>query len=229
MTKVVTIPVGHCDTFSAEYSLLRIRFPFGLPTLFGVEPFALLGNAQSALSGLAPILQVVDCVLKVIALVKAVPKLVAIPPDFTAFNKALAGIVDCAGVTLPNLVPGLALPNFLLFIKDLLSLVIALLKEILALYGQLLGGEAHMGVLLASSDPLLVEQGKCLQKQHDAMKASIAFKVEGIKGFMTIINLMLTIAQQQPIDMSAASFAPAAIQDVIKFLSVFRDAIPELP
>lgn len=220
----IQFPVAWCDNLGIKAH--RVRLPFGLPPFESTDPFALMDQLKVLLAGFTPILQVIDCVTKVITLLKA---LVGPPPDIPGAIDALKGLAKCASVVLPNFIVPLQIVKFIQFAVDLIQLAIDVIQAIINNFERLAQLRIAENDLLNSLDQALQAQGACVKEANDQIAAGIASKMASVEGLLALINLMLTLAGQDPISIDAGLFVPEGLQDVIDALQSALDALNQIP
>jgi hypothetical protein len=181
-------------------------------------------NAQ--LSFLFPIIRIVECVLKVIDAVKAIPDSLGPPPDPTIIVERIADLVDCIGVFLQFTGYG-AIPDFCKFFRDLMRFIITALDCLITMLTISIESGEEVNVLKESLDPDLVKMGNCLEAQNELLSAQINARFSGMKVIILLLNALLGAlpeplkAEKIEIDGGSIDISPAgllALQDVIVVL-----------
>jgi hypothetical protein len=203
----------------------------------------LLGQLNVALAGLAPIMCIIDCVLSVIEVGKAVPDSIGPPPDPSALIKAIANMVEKCACLLP-LIPQLSICPL---IKQLLALIIACLEDIIAQIENLITLSAGVAdareiceILDATNSVGLdLSQAKeyldCEEQNLDLLAAALGGSTESIQRLLDVtVNPLMSIAGLDPIvfedinfgDLETVQDALIPLRAAIDALTVVRDALP---
>lgn len=236
-------PVLFCNTYPSlgASGSLTLKPPFGLPE-YNIEVAAdlqagvdlttcnslyiSLGNINASLSALMPLIKLAGCVFKLFEIVKAIPDSIGPPPNPTKVIKKIAAFKDCIDLFM-SFALLLEIPKIALFLSGLLTLVIAILTCVKQMLKITIDNDKEIAALKASADIELNDLGACLEVQNDALKAELNAKLNGLQAVVLLINVFLTIAQQDTIQVDGNSFTLKIdiLDNTIAILDVARQAL----
>jgi hypothetical protein len=192
-------PVIFCAAYPCETTEFSgaIRMPMGAPPLQldaarcceGIQQT--LGSFSLYLSVLYPFLKLLACVTGVINVLTSLKDvLTGLPtPDVGACVDAIAKMVkDCAYLT--QVVPPLAILSWLLFIYDVVSYILALLRCIRSLLWITIDNDTEYWALKGSPDPFMRDQAECLNAQNNQLKEALVFKISAIRILLDSIAII---------------------------------------
>jgi hypothetical protein len=195
-------PVIFCAAYPCETTEFSgaIRMPMGAPPLQldaarcceGIQQT--LGSFSLYLSVLYPFLKMLACVTSVIAVLTAIMDFLKgftsfPPPSITDVTDAVAkAAYDCAYLT--QVIPPLAILSWLLFIYDVISYVLALLRCIRSMLWITIDNDTEYWALKGSPDPFMRDQAECLNAQNNQLKDALMFKISAIRILLDMITII---------------------------------------
>ncbi len=219
------LSIPHCvDLSLPKPSLPEIRLPTGgsikgIADLTKGIPSDCSLNFSLAIQ-LAPIMASIECLVKVLALIKPLIDVVGSlgpPPDPIKLPKAISDFLAAAKAVAPCLLvptPAAMLP----FVKDILALLIALLRcliqQMRSIIALLDGLELSIADATSSGNTELLSTLQCARDNAQAAANGTMQGVEPIKVLLELAGPFLGIAGVQPITIPA--IAPAADLDALK-------------
>ncbi len=190
---------------------------------------------------LAPMLASIECLVKVLALLKPlidiIQGLAKVPPSppspklLADFAKAAKGVIECATGWLPG-------AGLLAFIKDILLLIIAFLKcfigQMQTLIGMLSGLSLQIGQAEAAGN---AELKRVLECAHQNAMTSADHLQGAIGPVMNLVDLVGPLLSLAGIDVAVPAIVPGAdldglkktlqsLKDVVTLLGEIADGIP---
>ncbi len=189
----------------------------------------------------APLLANMDCLLKILKLIKPlidVVKSLGPPPDPIKLPKAITDFVKAAN----DLIPCLLIPtpaSILPFLKDLLCLILKTLKCLLSqlktLSGLMKGLSLQLTAAKADGNAELVKALECAQNNAAIQAQHLSASVEPVGVILDLMGALFGIAGVQPIQLpqiGSASDAAAldnivqTLQGVVATIQIAVDALP---
>jgi len=179
---------------------------------------------------LGPFLASIECLLKVLALMGPLIKVIKAVPSLDALEigKALPEFVEAADKLMPCILAltGLSIP---LFVKELLCLIIKILRCIV---GQLKTIAALMSGLAlqiqdAQGNDALLEQLKCAQENHALCASQVMSGIEPVMFLLSLAEPLLGIAGVKAVKTPALGSPESAeaITDIITALETLVKAL----
>ncbi len=229
---VIKDPVLFCNVYPDASASARVtlRLPFGMPeleafdlTCEGLSIFT--SDLTASLSAFFPVIKLSDCVLKVIAVLQAIPD--AFPPgNPSALIQKISELADC--VILLGEFTGLLPTPFCKFIYDLCNVYIKILNCIISLTQITVDNQQSIDVLNASGDVELQQMASCLETQNEALKLSLGVKFDSMKLVLVLLNAIVqalppVAAIIGPIDPGSNSFTPEAVLELLDVVTAVRD------
>jgi hypothetical protein len=230
-----------------QCSDIQIPFPkplkVSLPTGGTISAFADISKGIptdcamtfSLMLQIAPILASMECLIKVLKLLKPLIDVVQglplpSPKVIEDFVKAAADLVPCLLVPTPaSIIP---------FVRDLLCLIIRALKCFLGQMKTILAVMGGLSLQLASAQALgntaLVNSIQCAQQNAQAQAAHLSNSIEPLGVLLDLAGTFMGIAGVKPIklpslgsqaDLQALQSFVTAIQDVVAVMQVATDAL----
>ncbi|NVD97971.1 hypothetical protein [Massilia sp. BJB1822] len=239
------LALPHC----AELRLPKPKLPqIRLPTGGSIKAIADLTrgipsdcslNVNIALQ-LAPIMASIECLVKVLALVKPLIDVVKAlnPPDLKSlaqavpdFLEAAKGLAGCLLVPTPlAMIP---------FVKDILQLIIAMLRcligQMRSILGKLAGLELKIASARASGNTDVLASLECARENFKQAMDSTMMGIEPIAVLLELAGPFMGIAGVDPIALPAMAGADelaaveqnlAALQQVVDALQAVVDVLP---
>lgn len=197
---VTALPMIYCDEYS-RCETIPVALPFGLPTFQFSDPCCrgldtLAKDLGQLLAPLMPFLNLLDCIVKLVEIVLAVPDAIGPPPDPMEVLK-IGGKITKFLPCVVNLAKMAPLPiNIIEFAKFILSLVrilLALLRCLKRVLRVRISLQADILSLGNSTDPLLLEMGRCLVEQDLRLGDNVRAQVNALLNIFNIINAFLGI------------------------------------
>lgn len=197
---VTALPIIYCDEYT-RCETITLSMPFGLPEYKfndpcckGLDTLAL--DLGQTLSPLMPFLNLLDCIVKLVEIVLAVPDAIGPPPSAMEVMKIGGKITKFIPCVL-NLAKMAPLPtNALDFAKFVLSLVRILisilrcLKRVFKIQVDIRGDILKLG---ASDDEFLQRMGQCLIEQNLALGQNVKANIEAILNIFNLVNAFVGI------------------------------------
>jgi hypothetical protein len=230
-----TNPVVFCATYPVSCTgPLQVRLPFGLPTFNAPDVSCqsidrLLDQLNVTLAFFVPIVKTADCLLKLVMLLKAVPKLLGPPPKIKKFIREVSKLAEC--VDLLTQFSGINYVAYCKTIRDILSVILCALMCLSHLIVIAQQNDDLESTLRLSGNPIDVEQADCLAQHTTQLRLGIQAKFNAIGALMAVINILIetipgfSSLTGGPIDAdnlnaSGINDAIVAIQKVIDLLAV---------
>jgi len=198
----INAPLIFCSEFP-DLSSVTVDLPFGLGTYSFDNPCAeglnvTIGQLEGLLRPIIPFLKLLDCAIKLISIVTAIPEAIGPPPDIGKLIDLTQAVADFLADCLPyilGLLPILptAIVEFCLLLRGIARLMIVILRCLKK--GFLINIEfaADSIILEQSKDPALQKMGICLKQQNQALSDGLASKVGSIINVFKLINLLLEV------------------------------------
>jgi hypothetical protein len=216
----VTLPTGGSISALADISK-------GIPTDCSMT-FSLMLQ-------IAPLLASLECLLKVLGLLKPLIDVInglPVPPvkAILDFGKAAADLAPCLLIPTPlNMIP---------FVKDLLCLILKALKcflqQMKSLLG-LLGGLSHaLASAQGAGNAALISSLQCAQGNAQAQAAALGASIQPLAVILELMGTVMGIAGVQPIqlpsldagaDLTALNTFVEDIQGVVGILETVTEAL----
>jgi hypothetical protein len=147
---------------------------------------------------LAPFLASIECLLKLLALIKplvaiikAIPDPIAIAQELPAFLKAVDGLKDCLGM----LIPAITVFNF---VKDLLLLIIKIIKCLIGQLQSILaimqGIELRLGEAEAAGNTQLKQVLECAKANATTAAEHASQSLGPVTNILPLIQTFLELA-----------------------------------
>jgi hypothetical protein len=189
----------------------------------------------SLLMQLAPFLASIECLIKVLALIKPlidiIGGLTAVPPNLSkvgsalpAFGTAAEGLVQCFGFLIPGV--GIAL-----FIKDLLCLILKVLtcftSQMNAIISSLQNISVQMATAQASGNAELLATLTCAQNNALAQAGYVTASLQPLQMILELAGDLMALAKVGPFTLPAmgASTSVEALQEIVQAVQEFAGVI----
>jgi hypothetical protein len=229
----LTIPAC-IDLSLPKPSLPQIRLPTG-GTIKGIAdltkgiPSDCSLNFSLALQ-LAPIMASIECLVKLLALIKPLIDVIKALPDPIKIAAAVPDFLKAAEALAPCLLVPTPLA-MIPFVKDILSLLIALLRcliqQLRSIVELMNGLELSIAGATANGNAELLATLKCAQGNAQTAADGMMQGIEPIKVLLELAGPFLGIAGVQPISIPAIAPAAdlAAFQNVLNTLQTVVDTM----
>jgi hypothetical protein len=189
---------------------------------------------------LAPLLASMECLIKILKLIKPLidvvgslgppPDPIKLPKAITDFTKAAADLAPCLLIPTPaNMIP---------FIRDLLCLILKMLKcfrdELKTILGVMTGLTLQLNLAEAAGNIELQNSLKCAKENAELSAKHLTTAIEPLGVILDLIGPFLGIAGVQPIklpqigsdtDLASLNAAVEALQSVVSVLQTATDAL----
>jgi hypothetical protein len=189
-----------------------VSFPkplkFSVPLPFGGALSAITNIADgpptdcalvhSLMLQLAPMLAGMTCILRILAVIKAMEDFVSSPLNPDNAKKLLdkiAVMTECLGMLDPC--------NIILMIESILQMIIAYLSCLIEAFESILNFQIGIDLNAAEGNPVLLTTLQCAQDNAQTAMDSLNDSMQGIMPLMQLVNMLLDIAGQSPIEMPA--------------------------
>lgn len=199
---VTALPVIFCSAYP-DCSKILVPMPYGLPDFSFDNPCCeglniTLDQLEGLLRPLTPFLKLVECALKLVSIVMAVPDAIGPPPDIGKLVELVEAAADFVTKCLPlilNLSPAspFALVAFCKMVRGVAQLVLSILRclrKVIVLNISITGDAI---ALSTSVDPLLRDMGICLAGQNTVLSNGIIGKLNSLLNVFTLINTLLEV------------------------------------
>lgn len=235
-----------CEAISLpEAAELKLRLPNGA-TLSSIADLSKGVPTDCSLAvnlfiQLAPFLASIECLLKVLALLKPlieIMKSIGPPPDPVAFPKAIGDFLDAGVKLLPcfgMIIPG---TTIFLFIKDLLLLIIKIIKcmigQLETILGIMQGIELRLGEAQAAGNTELMKVLECARENATTAAGHAQQSLGPVTNILPLIQSFLELAGVSfelptlgsPEDAAALSETIAKLNDTITTLESIIETLP---
>lgn len=196
---------------------LPLNLPFGLPILTFQDPCCkgidlTLDQLNQLLAPLMPFLQLLDCVMKLVNIVMAIPDSLGPPPDVGKIVEIIGMVAQFFGVCVPLLlsfIPGNPIP-FIKLVRDICNIIISVLqclKRLLTVFIQI---AADVLMLSTTTDPYLHNMGICLAQHNNSLGANIKDKLGGLLNIFVLINTLIGLIPPLAEVLEEAGYYPLA-------------------
>jgi hypothetical protein len=199
---ITATPLLSCSPYP-DCADIEVELPFGLPPQTFRNPCCegldlTLDQLSGLLQPLYPFLKLLDCALKLVGIVLAVPDAIGPPPSIGKIAEMAEGLVVFTTECLPyilSLVPVFptAILAFCRMVRGIARLVLAICRCLKRVFYVNISISADILALSASSDPLLVEMGLCLSGQNDLLLNGLLTKLNQLLNVFTLINSLFEI------------------------------------
>jgi len=228
-------PVDFCLKLES-HKLNSVTLPFGLPPIryrsACEDMFSDMQPINVQLNALLPILQLGDCIVKVMSFCTNLPVNIAALIAFNAepLKEAVKDLTDCAGLLI-QFTPAGALLDLCKTIKDSIILINTYIECVLGLIVVLetaLEVEANAALSL---DPGLLALVACLTLQNDEILAEVGVKLEAIGALLGIVNLLLGLVGLSPVGAVTTAASDLAglrtsLEEIVVLLSTVEQNLP---
>ncbi|TIX49630.1 hypothetical protein [Alteraurantiacibacter aquimixticola] len=197
--------------------------------------------ATNLLLQLAPFLASIECLLKVLALLKPLidvvnslgppPDPIKLPQAIADFGKAAADLLPCFGMIIPG-------PTIFLFIKDLLNIIIKIIKCMIGQLKTILGIMQDIGLRIEAAEQAgntqLAEVLKCAQENATSAAQHAQASLGPVTNIMPLIASFLELAGVSfelpelgdPSDAEALAATIQTLEDTITTLESIIETLP---
>ncbi|MFI5299200.1 MAG: hypothetical protein ACHREM_13975 [Polyangiales bacterium] len=167
--------------------------PFTLPLPGGIELEDInpLKVIQPALTPLMPFFDMLDAIVAIAEVVKAIPEALSVPPDPTAIAAKLPALANKVGKLL-GLVPQVALP------RTIVKLIVLAIEVLRTTRGQLMHLQAMEQQLVrvvdrakALGDPLLMAIAACAHANIAQEAANVGKALAGVGKILGLVELFM--------------------------------------
>lgn len=180
---------------------ITIEPPFGLPPKTFRDPCcagidALMVDFSDLLAPIYPFLTIVDCLVKLIDIVTAIPESIGPPPDITKLaelGNKVADFLPCVGKITALAPLPVNIVAFARFIRGLMQLLIALLECFRRAFTVYIDLVADVYQLSGSPDDYLRQMGICLGEQANTMRGQLGLLLQSLLNVFTLLNTVLGI------------------------------------
>lgn len=203
-----------------------------LPGGVTIEHLNLLDLVQPALAPLVPVFDIVDAIVAVLNVAKAIPKAIGPPPDLSALPSAIADLAQKVDRLL-RLLPQLSVPLMLVGLLDLLIDTLRKARsELRQLQGQMTQIAGVVDRARALEDEGLLRVALCAESNVDQEAANVWKRLESLGRLIGLVNLFAGMVGEpsvpaigdhagEPLD---AMIPP--LDALIDTLQSVRDAVP---
>lgn len=219
---------------------LSVSLPFGgqLSTIVhpGMGPPSDCDVVHSLMLQITPLMASMTCLLAVLNVVNALKNAAtATPPivgGITEITDAIDKMTDCLGIVLGPL-------PLCKMVKDVLKLIIAYLNCLIDSIDSILNFQIGIDLNAAHGDPVLLAHLECAQENAQRTMEGMMNSMQGLEPIFELINMVLSIADQDPIeppDLSAETPSLADLADgvdplepirtIVEVLEITADALP---
>lgn len=247
----MSLPEATCLALEIDISAfldLSIDLPGGMSLHANLEPGqfpnlsvivgGLLKPLNAALTPLAPFFCILDVIIKLIDVVKAIPDSLGPPPDPTKIAKALAALVKAAAC-LVKLIPPLSIPIMIVGIcKVITAALLALVEELKFMITA--QASLDIGTALAAQyalDPDLLQIAAGLSASIDCAQADLdlSLVISGgslgpLNKFLDLLNAFMSLAGLPKFGAVSATGDPSAmlqpLEDAVLAIASICNAIP---
>ena len=183
-------------------------------------------NLNVMLSGVMPLLQLCDCVLKLIKFAQAMTDALGPPPDPSKITKALSDLGHCFTLLLSWTLP-LAFLDFCKLIRDIIRFILLVLWCIRNSLQVKLESDSEAAALVGSADARLQDMGACLTVQNAALQTEIEAKLNGVELLLSAINILIGLVPGMgaAVQTSPTGVTIAAIDDMIAAIKLSLNPI----
>jgi len=193
-----------------------------------------MASLTANLSAFYPIIRIVNCILKIVEVIQAIPDSIGPPPDPTVLVQKLAALADCITLFLSFTGYG-AIPDFIQFLADLCSYLLDVLECMRVMLEVKIDSDAQADALNASADAQLQSMGACLTIHNDALGKQLSGKFSSMEVIIILFNSIILIlpppmggpSNQLPTGSTFTADASglAVLDDTIAAITVVRDIL----
>jgi len=201
LAEIVT-PVIYCSEYP-DCSKVEVELPFGLPSFSFDNPCCeglniTLDQLEGLLRPLIPFLKLLECAVKLISIVIAVPEAIGPPPDPGKIVEMAEAIADFLTKCLPyilSLIPILptAIIAFCKMIRGIARLLLTILRCLKKVFVINISIAGDVLTLDASIDPLLKGLSSCLADQAATLRNSLLDKLGALLNTFTLLNMLFEV------------------------------------
>lgn len=199
---VTCFPLLTCKDYP-DCADIEVELPFGLPSFSFKNPCCdgfdvTLDQLAGLLRPLQPFLKLIECAIKLVSIVLAVPDAIGPPPDIGKIVEMAEAIADFITKCLPyilSLVPVLptAIIAFCRMVRGIAQLILSVLRCLKKVFFINLTIAGDILTLNAAIDPLLQKMGICLQGQNDVLLQGLVNKLNQFLNIFNLINMLFEV------------------------------------
>lgn len=208
-----------------------VSLPFGgqLQSLVNIAdgPPTDCALAHSLMLQLTPMLASMHCLFKVLQVVSSLKDFISSPLNPQNAGKVIEAIDGMAGCL--DIVLGPC--PIVKMVRDILQLILGYINCMIAAVESVLNFQLGIDLNAAQGNPVLLDAMLCAQSNAETSMASLTGAMQGIKPLIDLINMLLEIVGQEPIelpDLSATTPSPAELlagADPLEPVKKVRDAL----
>jgi hypothetical protein len=202
-----------------------------IPMPFGVEISSILDASRppndcavvhSLMLQLSPMLAGLTCMLRVLAVIKALKDAVSeVPPDFAGLIKKIDELISCFLLLDPC--------ELSKTVSGILCMIISYLNCVIQAVESILNFQAGIDLDSAEGNPILLANLTCAQENAQAALEGINSSMEGVKPLLDMVGILLEIVGLPPLDLPPL-VTPSASEllggeDPLAPIKAMRDAL----
>lgn len=199
---ITSLPIIFCSEYP-DCAKVNVELPFGLPPFSFDNPCCeglniTLDQLEGLLRPLTPFLKLLECALKLISIVTAIPEAIGPPPDIGKIVDIVEAVADFLSKCLPyilSLVPVLptAIIAFCKMVKGIAQLILSILRCLRKVFTISISISGDILALNLSTDPFLVNMGICLAGQNDLLNNGLLGKLAALLNVFDLVNSLLEV------------------------------------
>jgi hypothetical protein len=183
-----------------------------IPLPFGVEISSILDASRppsdcaivhSLMLQLTPMLAGLTCMLRVLAVIKALKDAVStVPPDFAGLIEKIEELISCFLLLDPC--------ELSKMISGILCMIIAYLNCLIQAFESILNFQVGIDLDSAEGNPVLLANLTCAQNNAQAALEGLNTSMEGVKPLLDMVGMLMEIVGLPPLELPPLTTPSAA-------------------